>query len=65
MSEICPYYKALKFIGETMGICCTSGKAKFPQLAAPPEPLKSLLAGYKSKSKRFCLTSENIIHVSK
>ena len=45
MSKICPYCKALKFNGETMGMCCASGKVKLPQLAAPPEPLKTLLTG--------------------
>ena len=42
MSKICPYCKALKFNDETMGMCCGSGKVKRPQLAAPPEPLKTL-----------------------
>ena len=42
MSKICPYCKALKFNGETMRMCCASGKVKLPQLAAPPEPLKTL-----------------------
>ena len=53
MSEICPYCKALEFNGETMGMCCASGKVKLPQLAAPPEPLKSLLTGYTSESDRI------------
>ena len=55
MSKICPYCKALKFNGQTMGICCTSGKVKLPQLAAPPEPLKTLLTDTTSESKRFLL----------
>ena len=55
MSKICPYCKALKFNGETMGMCCASGKVKLPQLAAPPEPLKTLLNGTTSVSKRFLL----------
>ena len=42
MSKICHYCKTLKFNGETMGMCCASGKAKLPHLAAPPEPLKTL-----------------------
>ena len=42
MSKMCPYCKALKFNGETMGMCCASGKVKLPQPAAPPEPLKTL-----------------------
>ena len=53
MSKIYPYCKALKFNGETMGMCCTSGKVKLPLLAAPPEPLKTLLTGTTSESKRF------------
>ena len=53
MSKICPYCKALKFNGETMGMCCASGKAKLPLLAAPPEPLKTFLTGTTSESKRF------------
>ena len=43
MSKICPYCKALKFNGETMGMYCASGKVKLPQLAAPAEPLNTLL----------------------
>jgi len=43
MSEICPYGKVLKFNGETMGMCCASGKIKLPQQAAPSEPLNTLL----------------------
>ncbi|KAK2701332.1 hypothetical protein QYM36_020011 [Artemia franciscana] len=51
MSKICPYCKALKFNGETMGMCCASGKVKLPLLAAPPEPLKTFLTGTTSESK--------------
>ena len=53
MSKICPYCKALKFNGETMGMCYASGKVKLPLLAAPPEPLKTFLTGTTSESKRF------------
>ena len=53
MSKICPYCKALKFNGETMGICCASEKAKLPLLAVPPEPLKTLLTGTTLESKHF------------
>ena len=38
-----------------MGMCCTSVKVKVPQLAAPLEPLKTLLTGNMSESKRFLL----------
>ncbi|KAK2727927.1 hypothetical protein QYM36_008410, partial [Artemia franciscana] len=53
MSKIYPYCKALKFNGETMGMCCASGKVKLPLLAAPPEPLKTFLTRTTSESKRF------------
>ena len=53
MSKICPYCKALKFNGETMGMCCASGKVKLPLMAAPLEPLKTFLTGTTSESKRF------------
>ena len=60
MSKICPYCKALKFNGETMGMCCASGKVKLPLLAAPPEPLKTFLTGTTSESKRFLSTNQKI-----
>jgi hypothetical protein len=53
MTEVCPYCKALKFNGETKGMCCASGKIKLPQLEEPPEPLKTLLAGSTAESKHF------------
>ncbi|GFU35020.1 uncharacterized protein NPIL_276791 [Nephila pilipes] len=46
MTVVCPYCKVLKFCGETKGMCCAAGKIKLPQLREPPEPLKTLLAGY-------------------
>jgi len=56
----------LNFNGERMGMYCASGKVKLPQLAAPPEPLKTLLTGTTSESKRFFYQkSENVAHVSK
>jgi len=53
MSKIFPYCKALKFNGETMGMCGASRKVKLPLLSAPPEPLKTLFTGTRSESKRF------------
>ena len=53
MSKLFPYCKALKLYGETMGMCCASGKVKLPLLAAPQEPLKTLLTRTTSESKRF------------
>ncbi|GFT60980.1 uncharacterized protein NPIL_163291 [Nephila pilipes] len=38
MTVVCPYYKVLKFSGETKGLCCAAGKIKLPQLREPPEP---------------------------
>ena len=56
MSKICPYCKALTFNGETMEMCCASGKVKLLLLAAPPEPLKTFLTGTTSESKCFFLS---------
>ncbi|GFS70062.1 uncharacterized protein NPIL_192751 [Nephila pilipes] len=53
MTVVCPCCKALKFSGETKGMCCAAGKIKLPQLREPPEPLKILLAGYTAQSKHF------------
>ncbi|GFS42116.1 uncharacterized protein NPIL_141631 [Nephila pilipes] len=53
MTVVCPYCKALKFSGETKGMCCAAGKIKLPQLREPLEPLKTLLAGYTAESKHF------------
>ncbi|GFT42212.1 uncharacterized protein NPIL_502451 [Nephila pilipes] len=53
MTVVCLYCKALKFSGETKGMCCAAGKIKLPQLREPPEPLKTLLVGYTAESKHF------------
>ncbi|GFW76680.1 uncharacterized protein TNCV_4943971 [Trichonephila clavipes] len=53
MTVVCSYCKALKFSGETKGMCCAAGKIKLPQLREPPEPLKTWLAGYTAQSKYF------------
>ncbi len=53
MNYVCPYCKALKFIGECKGMCCAAGKIKLSQLIEPPEPLKTLLAGYTADSIHF------------
>ncbi|GFT86606.1 uncharacterized protein TNCV_5138521 [Trichonephila clavipes] len=34
-------------------MCCVGGKIKLPHLEAPPEPLKTLLAGSTAESKHF------------
>ncbi|GFW10001.1 uncharacterized protein TNCV_4207661 [Trichonephila clavipes] len=56
MKVVCPYCKALKFNGETKGMCCAAGKIKMPQLREQPEPLKTWLAGYIADSKH-CLSN--------
>ncbi|GFV20166.1 uncharacterized protein TNCV_4194641 [Trichonephila clavipes] len=53
MSHVCTYCQALKFNNETKGMCCAGGKIKLPHLEAPPEPLKTLLAGSTAESKHF------------
>ena len=49
----CPHCKALKWTGETPGMCCAGGKVKLPSLGTPPEPLKSLLSGQHPRSREF------------
>lgn len=59
ITEVRPYCKALKFNGETKGMCCAAGKIKLPHLAEPPEPLQTLLAGYTAESKHFLSNIRN------
>ncbi|GFU24713.1 hypothetical protein NPIL_39191 [Nephila pilipes] len=37
MTVVCPCCKALKFSGETKGMCCADGKIKLTQFREPPE----------------------------
>lgn len=53
MDVVCEHCGALKFSGETPGLCCFSGKVKLPSLTPPPEPLHSLLLGETSESRHF------------
>ena len=46
---------AKKFVGETLGMCCNSGKIVLLPLSSPPEPLLSLLAGKHESSTDFFL----------
>lgn len=39
--------------GESIGLCCTGGKVKLPQLVLPPDPLRSLVSGMGNDSKHF------------
>lgn len=38
---VCKHCGALKYTGETRGLCCVGGKVKLPQLPSPPVPLHS------------------------
>ncbi|XP_073955775.1 uncharacterized protein isoform X1 [Choristoneura fumiferana] len=53
MSIICQHCKALKYSGESAGLCCAGGKVKLPQLVPPPDPLHSLVFGMENDSKHF------------
>lgn len=53
MTTICKYCKALKYSGESTGLCCADGKVKLPQLVPPPDPLRSLVSGMGNDSKHF------------
>ena len=53
MSFKCGLCDALKFEGETPGLCCSGGKISLPELPELPEPLKSLMKGDHPKSKEF------------
>jgi hypothetical protein len=44
MTVECPYCGALKFNGETTGMCCRNGKVQLAELAEPPQPLKEYLS---------------------
>ena len=53
MEIMCDHCGALKFAGETPGLCCLSGKVKLPLLPSLPEPLHSLLRGETPESRHF------------
>jgi len=53
MDIVCEHCAALKFSGETPGLCCLNGKVKLPLLTPPPEPLHSLLRGDTPESRHF------------
>ena len=49
----CSHCKALKWTGETPGMCSAGGKVKLPYLGTSPEPLKTLLSGQHPRSSEF------------
>lgn len=58
MEIVCSYCGALKFKGETPGLCCLSGKVILPNLPNPIEPLFSLLQGETPESRHFLLNTQ-------
>lgn len=58
MDVVCKYCGALKFSGETPGLCCLSGKVKLPLLTPPTEPLYSLLCGETPESRHFLANTQ-------
>ncbi|XP_076290998.1 uncharacterized protein LOC143214169 [Lasioglossum baleicum] len=53
MERVCVFCNALKWKGETVGMCCSSGKVRLPLIQSPPEPLNSLLTGDRPESRHF------------
>lgn len=58
MDVVCEHCGALKFAGETPGLCCLNGKVKLPLLVPPPEPLHSLLRGETPESRHFLANTQ-------
>ena len=53
MNIRCNACGALKWMGETAGMCCSGGKVRLQPLELPPEPLESLMTGETTRSKEF------------
>ncbi|XP_046868458.1 uncharacterized protein LOC124460904 isoform X2 [Drosophila willistoni] len=53
LDKECPHCQALKFKNEPIGMCCSSGKVKLPEIETPPEPLHGLLIGTDPNSSLF------------
>ena len=53
MTIVYQYCKALKYSGESTGLCCAGGIVKLPQLVPPPDPLRSLVSWMGRGSKQF------------
>ena len=51
MNTSCRYCNALKWPGETPGLCCANGKVSLPLIEEPPEPLRELLRGNTDDSR--------------
>ncbi|XP_060868320.1 uncharacterized protein LOC132943370 isoform X2 [Metopolophium dirhodum] len=53
MDVICQYCNAMKFKGESAGMCCSNGTVRIPNIDKPPEPMKTLLENSTNISKHF------------
>ncbi|GBP36901.1 hypothetical protein EVAR_23203_1 [Eumeta japonica] len=53
MNKICPKCSAKKWVDETNGMCCASGKVSLPSIQEPPQPIKNLLTNNHSLSRHF------------
>ena len=53
MTHNCTQCTAMKYPGETKGMCCCDGKVNIPLLNEPLDPLKSLFSGETPESRHF------------
>ena len=53
MNNVCKFCQALRFSGESNGLCCNNGKVILPEILSPPNPLKSLVFGTNRNSTVF------------
>lgn len=53
MTVRCSHCDAVKFHGETPGMCCANGKVRLPAFQSPPDPLHSFIFGTSPTSKHF------------
>lgn len=53
MTVTCNFCQALKWKGETPGMCCSNGKVQLPPLIDPPEPLMTLLTANSTEGRHF------------
>lgn len=58
MEVVCDHCGALKFAGETPGLCCLGGKVNLPLLPPPPDLLHSLLRGETPESRHFLTNTQ-------
>jgi len=53
MSITCNFCMAMRFTGESEGICCKQGKVRLEPFQPPPEPLNTLFSGTYPESNKF------------